>query len=67
MLKINKTIKFPKIISKIRSLKLLNKSKFSSSKAFFKSDEMKSQDFLESLHIPKTEEDIQVQLDVLGK
>lgn len=67
MFRLKKTNSFLNIMTKMNKLKNVSKFSFSNSNPFFRKEDMKSKDFLEFLHIPKNEEDIQTQLDVLGK
>lgn len=50
----------------LKNLRITPKALFSSKFGKFSAEDMKSKDFLESLHIPKTEADIQKQLSTLG-
>ena len=61
------TNQFKSILSKTVSLRSNSFANFSKSKTTFSKNEMESMDFLESLHIPKNDVDIQKQLTTLGK
>lgn len=66
MKRITESIPLKKILSQTNSLRITSSQTFSNSKNTFYKGDMESKDFLEFLHIPKTQEDIQNQLETLG-